>query len=358
MMPRAEKFIDIQKLVRPNIAALTPYSSARSLFTSGVLMDANENPYNLFHDEIELNRYPDSSNRALREAAAALFGVSPEECAVGSGSDELLDLLFRIFCEPKQDEALISNPTYGNYEVLAAIHDARVIDVPLAPGFRLDTGRISQHLTTRTKLIFICSPNNPTGNAFRREDILSIVAEANAIVVLDEAYAEFSTEPSLIPEIRRWNNLVILRTLSKAYAFAGGRIGFAIANPEIIRYIQKIKLPYNLSILAAERAVKAMENQALVRERIKTIVEAREKLAAELRTVPGVQEIFPSQANFILFRIAGATKVFEKLAGRGVIVRNRSTVPQLENCLRVTVGDEKQNHLLMQHLKEIAAETC
>ena len=251
---------DIQGLVRPNIQKLKAYSSARSLYTSGILLDANENPFSVFDAPVPLNRYPDGSNKTLRAQLAAPLNLSEEQCAVGNGSDEIIDILFRIFCEPGQDNCIITSPTYGMYEVSAAINAVQVKDVPLVQN-QLDVEGVLKAIDAHTKMIFICSPNNPTGDVLQRKDILRIITESNRLVVIDEAYADFMTVPSFVSEIVKYKNLVVVRTLSKAFAMAGLRLGYGFADAAIIALVQKVKPPYNINVLTTHAVLEALKKK-------------------------------------------------------------------------------------------------
>lgn len=357
---------DILTLVRPNIKRLIPYSSARSLYKEGVLMDANESPYNPFGDGLVLNRYPDSNNTELRSKLSFRYDLGINNCAVGNGSDELIDILFKIFCEPGKDNVIISKPTYGVYEIFAEINNVQVIDVPLV-NFELNEKEILNKTDKHTKLIFICSPNNPTGNAFSYKSIINIVSNSNVIVVIDQAYVEFqlnsqldanqnkqeNADSLLMKDVLKYKNLVVLRTLSKAFALAGVRLGYIFADKQIIELIQKVKLPYNVNTVTTDRALKVLDNQVLIDQNIQKIITERDKLIAELNSIKEIKEVFPTQANFILFKINDADQVYKKLVERSVIIRNRTKEPQLEDCLRVTIGTPEQNELFIESLREI-----
>lgn len=345
---------EILQLVRANIRRLVPYSSARSLYGKGVLMDANENPYNLFGNGMDLNRYPDCNNMELRKKISDNYRLKMTNCAVGNGSDEIIDILFKIFCDPVKDNIIISNPTYGIYKTLADIYNVKIIDVPLV-GFQLNTKAILNKISDTTKLIFICSPNNPTGKSCDYKNILEIAGKSKKIVVVDEAYAEFSEEVNVIniKNILRQKNLVIIRTLSKAHALAGVRLGYAIANKHIIDLIQKVKSPYNISSITTQVALKVIDNKTLVNEHVQKIINERTILINKLKKVKKVEQVYPTDANFILFKITDADKIFNKLIDKGIIIRNRSKAAQLKDCLRVTVGTKEQNQLFIKSLKEI-----
>lgn len=346
--------MNIMDFIRPNIRKLKPYSSARSLYTSGILMDANENPYNVFGDGLDLNRYPDGSNIAIRKKIAERFGMSADNCAVGNGSDEVIDILFRIFCEPGQDEVIITTPTYGMYEVSANINNVRVVDVPLVNN-QLNLPGIFNALTPFTKMIFICSPNNPTGDTIKHEDILKLVQESNRIVVIDEAYGDFMSDPSFIKDVTKYKNLLVTRTLSKAFAMAGARLGYVFADKEIIDTFQKVKPPYNVNVLTTNAVLKALERQDEADQYLQTLKDFRDQMIEDLKQIKGVQEVFSTQSNFILFRIENADEIFKQLVDKGIIIRSRTKENGLANCLRVSIGTREQNEFFIQSLKEIVA---
>ena len=347
--------IDIEALIRPNIRALKPYRSARQDYLSGVLLDANENAFGsaITFDGLELNRYPDPFQTALRSRLAQLHRVQLENLFVGVGSDDVIDLLLRIFCEPQKDAALILEPTYGMYRVAADVNNVRVDSCLLTDDFQIDVETVNQCTKVDTKVIFCCSPNNPTGNLLNRADILNLCAQTSSIVVADEAYADFAQSESLIPEVARFPNLVVLRTLSKAWGLAAIRLGFAIAHPQVISYLMKVKSPYNINILTSTEALKALDSTEHVKRSVASVATERQRLVGELSTFRFVKNIFPSDANFLLVRCTDARSLYRKLAERGIIVRDRSSEPKLENCLRISVGTPEQNDLLLNALKEL-----
>ena len=346
--------MNIQSLVRPNISKLKPYSSARSLYTSGVLMDANENPHNVFGSNIELNRYPDSSNKAIRAKLAQINGVLQEQVAVGNGSDELIDLLIRIFCEPGQDNILITSPTYGMYEVSANINNAGIKDIHLIDN-NLDVKAIDEAIDSNTKIIFLCSPNNPTGDVLNTNDILYLIKNTNAIVCVDEAYADFMTTDSLQAHIDQHPNLVVLRTLSKAYGMAGVRLGYILADKELVALIQKVKPPYNVNALTTDAVLNALADQDKVKSVISELISERNRIAKELETINTIRKIYSSQSNFLLFKIDNADEVFKKLVAQGIIIRSRTGMAGLADCLRVSIGTKEQNDLFLEKLKLVVS---
>lgn len=339
----------IEKLLRPNIAALTPYSTARDEYSGpiGVFLDANESPY-----DNGCNRYPDPHQARLKARIGALKGIPAENLFLGNGSDEAIDLVFRLFCEPGRDNAVAIAPSYGMYTVAAAINDIAVRQVLLEEDFSLDTEKLLAAADDRTKVLFLCSPNNPSGNAFPKEQLLGIIRRFPGIVVVDEAYIDFSDKGSLVEEALARENLIVLQTLSKARAMAGLRIGLAISNPEIIRYMSMVKYPYNLSVAAMEKALALLEKP--IDEEVAILKLERERLAALLPELPFVRTVFPSDANFLLVRVSDADGLYRFLLDRGIIVRNRNRVAGCAGCLRMTVGIPAENDALLNALKEYA----
>ena len=346
----------LEKLVRPNIQRLAPYSSARSEFSGAaeIFLDANENGFGspaLFAGNY--NRYPDPLQREIKRQIAADKKVKPEEIFIGNGSDEAIDLLFRIFCEPKKDNALILPPTYGMYEVSAAINETAIRRADLTEDFRFDLARIKNAVDADTKLIFICSPNNPTGNRFAHSEILEIAGNFGGIVAVDEAYIDFASEKSLIDEIERYPNLVVLQTFSKAWGLAGLRVGMAFASKEIIALFNKVKPPYNVSEIAQRAILEALENRQAIEKTITAIVVEREKLALDLKNFRFVQKIYPSDANFLLVKTDDADVIYEFLLDEKIVVRNRARVELCEGCLRITVGNFAENRALLTALRKL-----
>ena len=339
----------IEKLLRPNIAALTPYSTARDEYSGpiGVFLDANESPY-----DNGCNRYPDPHQARLKARIGALKGIPAENLFLGNGSDEAIDLVFRLFCEPGRDNAVAIAPSYGMYTVAAAINDIAVRQVLLEEDFSLDTEKLLAAADDCTKVLFLCSPNNPSGNAFPKEQLLGIIRRFPGIVVVDEAYIDFSDKGSLVEEALARENLIVLQTLSKARAMAGLRIGLAISNPEIIQYMSMVKYPYNLSVAAMEKALALLEKP--IDEEVAILKLERERLAALLPELPFVRTVFPSDANFLLVRVSDADGLYRFLLDRGIIVRNRNRVAGCAGCLRMTVGIPAENDALLNALKEYA----
>ena len=340
--------IDIHKLVRQNIRNLSPYSSARDEFsgTEGVFLDANENPNGIY------NRYPDPHQEELKKVLGKVKSISPQNIFLGNGSDEVIDLIFRVFAQPGKDKAIICPPTYGMYEVSANINDVEVVNIPLLPNFQLNKAAILDTIEqdNTVKLIFICSPNNPTGNLI--EGIEEIIARFNGIVVVDEAYIDFSPEASKTQAINSYNNLIVSQTLSKAWGLAGARIGFAFAQSEIIALLNKIKPPYNISTLNQQQAMeKLLQVEEFEAER-DVILSERARLEKQLLLLSMVRKIYPSSANFLLVEVDDANNVYDLLVAKNVIVRNRHTV--INNCIRITIGTEEENNKLLTELKKIS----
>ncbi len=347
----------IKNLVRPNILNLKPYRSARDDFDSGILLDANENSLGSpFPNDSELNRYPMPYQEQLRKKIAEFRGLNTQNVFVGVGSDEAIDLLFRIFCEPGTDRVLITPPTYGMYKVSAAINDVPVDTALLTPDFQLDVKATLEKATSNTKLIFLCSPNNPTGNRLKTSDVLSIVQGFDGIVVVDEAYVDFSDEKSLSAYIKEFPNLVILQTLSKAFGLAGIRLGIALANPEIINFMMKVKAPYNVNKLTSEAALKAFDHLPEMHSNVEVIKKERDLVIQRLNEIPEIEKVYPTDANFLIFKIADAISVYRKLAEKGVIVRYRGNEPHCEDCLRLTIGTADENNQFFEALVEILEE--
>lgn len=346
---------DLRSLLRPNIAEIVPYSSARDEYTGkeGVFLDANENPIASVADG-PYNRYPDPLQRTVKEKIAKIKGIDAEHIFLGNGSDEPIDLLFRAFCEPKEDNVITLPPTYGMYRVCADINNVKVIEVPLtAETYDIKTGEILQQVGPNTKIIWVCSPNNPTGNLATRSNIYELLDNFNGLVVIDEAYIDFASEPSFIYELDKYPNLVVLQTFSKAWGMAALRLGMAYASKEIIEILNKIKYPYNINLATQEIALKALEKEAQKDEMVKEIMQQRNWLEAALSELSMVQKIYPSDANFLLVKVKAARKVYEQLIGKLVIVRDRSKVTLCDECLRITVGTADENVRLIQELKEL-----
>lgn len=343
---------NLQKLIRPNVARLKPYSSARDEFKSSgagiVFLDANENPY-----PTEVNRYPDPQQRDLKEELGKLKNIDPCNILIGNGSDEVLDLLFRAFCEPKIDSVITLPPTYGMYGVLAAINDIENREVFLTPGFEPNVPEILDSVDKNTKIIFLCSPNNPTGNSFSEENISQILESFKGLVVIDEAYIDFSKKESWLTKLNNYPNLVITQTLSKAYGMAGIRMGICYASPKVISILNKIKPPYNVNKLSQNQALERLKNSNSVIVEVAEILKERKALLNLLLEVNFIEKIFPSDANFILVKVDDANKRYDQLLAKGIVSRNRTNQPLCENTLRITVGTKQENQKLIKALQEI-----
>lgn len=346
--------IDINTLLRPHLVVLKPYSSARDEYTgkSGVFLDANENPYGSITTE-NFNRYPDPYQLALKERISAIKGVHSDQLFLGNGSDEAIDLLFRAFCRPGVDQAILLPPTYGMYEVSAAINDVETIKVPLTLNFQLDTNAILEWMTPTSKLLFICSPNNPSGNNIHREDILSLIAQFPGLVIVDEAYIDFSGEPSFTTELQNYPNLIVIQTFSKAWGLASLRLGMAFASPEIIGILNKIKPPYNISGLTQQKVLEALGDISPMERMTRDILQERKFLEQELASLSLVEKIYPSNANFLLIKVKAAKKTYDDLVHEKIIVRDRSKVLLCDECLRITVGTRAENETLLRALKKL-----
>jgi len=330
------------------VRALVPYSSARDEYQGkeGIFLDANESPFG------PLNRYPDPRQRELRAAISSLKGITEENIFLGNGSDEVIDLCYRIFCNPGTDRALIFPPTYGMYQVSAAVNDVEVIKVPLDENFDIDIPAVTPLLEDeRLKLIFICSPNNPTGNCMDPGKIEFIIRNFRGIVVLDEAYADFSGRPSLIEKIGLYDNLVVMQTFSKAMGMASARIGMAFSTPDILKYFFRMKPPYNISTLNQEAALERLKEIRPITVQTETLIAERRRLAEKLATIPVVEKVWPSDANFLLVRVKDADYIYNRLIENNIIVRNRSR--EVSGCLRITTGIRSENDRLIEELNKI-----
>ena len=339
---------NINNLVRDNIKALKAYSSARDEFkgSADVFLDANENPFGT------LNRYPDPQQKEIKEKLSTIRKVEKNQIFIGNGSDEVIDLAFRIFCEPGIDKVLTFSPTYGMYNVSANINNIEVIKQPLINDFQISLNQLQPYLDFEDlKIIFICSPNNPTGNSINPEDIEYILENFEGIVIVDEAYIDFSSQASFIKNIDKYNNLIVSQTFSKAWGLAGVRVGVAYASEEIIKLYNRVKPPYNVSTLNQEAVLKSLDNLEEVTENIDTILLERTKLKEALSTLSIVKKIYPTDANFLLVEVDDANKTYQYLIEKKVIIRNRNT--QVDNCIRITVGTANENAKLVEVLKQI-----
>jgi histidinol-phosphate aminotransferase len=343
---------NINNILRKNIKELVPYSSARDEFKgeASVFLDANENSYGSPLSR-SYNRYPDPLQWKIKKRLSEIKGVPPQNIFLGNGSDEAIDILFRAFCNPGIDNVITLPPTYGMYEVSANINDVEVRKVMLMPDYQLNMEGIAEAIDDHTKIIFICSPNNPTGNSIDRQDIETILANFNGLVVIDEAYINYSRQKTFIQELTEYSNLIVLQTLSKAWGLAGLRIGMAFASEEIIEVFNKVKPPYNINEASQELALEALQNVDQVNNWIKETVEERGKLVAELAQLPSVLKIYPSDANFILVKTTNPRGIYGHLVDQGIIVRDRSKVELCEGSLRITIGTPEENKILLNALK-------
>jgi histidinol-phosphate aminotransferase len=348
---------DLDKLLRDNIRRLVPYSSARDEFKgeAEVFLDANENslgsPLTKWY-----NRYPDPLQWKVKEAISRIKGISPQHIFLGNGSDECIDILYRAFCVPGKDNIIINPPTYGMYEVSAHINDVEVRRVVLQDDFQLDLVHLENQVDENTKIIWICSPNNPTANSMNRQDVEVVLNNFPGLVVVDEAYINFSRHKSFIQELSDYPNLVVLQTMSKAWGLAGLRLGMAFASEAIIDIYNKVKPPYNISQATQDLALKALEEVEQVNEMIRSLVSMREQLMGELAVLPLVRKVYPSDANFLLVKMTDARRVYEYLLADGIVVRDRSRVELCEGCLRITVGTEWENRELLETLRAYRPE--
>ncbi|MEE4178352.1 MAG: histidinol-phosphate transaminase [Bacteroides sp.] len=344
----------IENLLRPNIRSLKPYSSARDEFEGegSVWLDANENPEAPPGLMPGINRYPSPLQPDLRNQISRAKGIDSDRIFIGNGSDEAVDLLFRIFCMPGKDKAMVFPPTYGMYGVCSAVNDVLVIESLLDEHFSINLNDFEEkNKAGSPKLTFICNPNNPTGNVQSPEMIRQIIEESKGIVVVDEAYVDFCPEQSVLPWIDLYPNLVVLQTLSKAWGLAGARIGMAFSSPEIIQVMNRVKFPYNIGKPSIEAAIIALTQTPVIRQRVEEIIEQRGLLSECLSKFPFVEEVFPSSANFLLVKFPESDKIYQYLTGKGIIVRDRSTQPGCAGCLRITIGSETENQTLINALK-------
>jgi histidinol-phosphate aminotransferase len=340
--------IDINKLVRENVIKLTPYSSARDDFKgkAGIFMDANENPFG------KLNRYPDPYQKELKTVISKIKRIEEEKIFLGNGSDEIIDLCFRIFCNPGVDKALTFTPTYGMYAVSASVNDVAVLSIPLNNSFQIDLEKVEPLFSDKNlKLVFICSPNNPTANSMNHDDIEYIIKKFNGIVLIDEAYIDFSDKPSFIKLIDRYPNLILMQTFSKAFGLAAVRIGLAFSNPQIIKYFNKLKPPYNISTINQLAVLKKLTQTDQFRSQVERIKKERVRLSAILSKMKIIEKVYPSDANFLLVKVRNADYIYNTLVNKNIIIRNRSKV--IDNCLRITIGKRSENDQLIIALNEL-----
>ena len=344
---------DINNLIRENVKSMKPYSSARDEFedfdtADMIFLDANENPF-----QNGVNRYPDPQQSNVKTVLAKQKNVNPNQILLGNGSDEVLDLIFRAFCEPKVDNVITLPPTYGMYGVLANINAVENREVLLSEDFQPQLGPILEAIDANTKIIFLCSPNNPTGNTFTDGYIAFLLQNFNGLVVIDEAYIDFSKKNTWISELANYPNLIITQTLSKAYGLAGIRLGICYGSAEVISVLNKIKPPYNVNELTQQRALERLNDPEKIKSEIASIIEQREELLKVLVDVKFVEKIYPTEANFILIKVDDANKRYDELIAKGIVIRNRTTQPLCENTLRLTIGTEEENKKLIEALEKM-----
>jgi histidinol-phosphate aminotransferase len=341
--------IDIDKLVRENVRKLTPYSSARDEFkgNTGIFMDANENPYG------NLNRYPDPYQKVLKTEISKIKGVEEDRIFLGNGSDEIIDLCFRVFCNPGVDKALTFTPTYGMYEVSASVNDVEMIRMPLNDSFQIDLESAAKWFSdNKLKLIFICSPNNPTANSMNFNDVEYILSQFSGIVAIDEAYIDFSEKPSFVKLLKRYPNLIVMQTFSKAFGLAAARVGMAFSNPAIVQFFNKLKPPYNISTINQKAVLHKLNHIEKYKVEVLKIKRERVRLSAILPEFGFVEKVYPSDANFLLVKAKNANYIYNSLVNRNIIIRNRSNL--IDNCLRITVGKRSENDKLINALNDIS----
>ena len=341
---------DINTIIRENVKVMKPYSSARDEFedfdtANMVFLDANENPF-----QNGVNRYPDPQQSNLKAILALRNKVSKKQILLGNGSDEVLDLIFRAFCEPKVDNVITLPPTYGMYGVLANLNNIENREVLLSTDFQPQVEKILESVDANTKIIFLCSPNNPTGNSFSDENVLKLVENFNGLIVIDEAYIDFSEKESWLTRIEKYPNLIITQTLSKAYGLAGIRLGICYASAEIIAVLNKIKPPYNVNELTQQRALERLSDSKKIESEITAIIKQRDLLLKTLEQVKFVKKIYPTEANFILIKVDDANKRYDELIAKGIVIRNRTNQALCGNTLRLTIGTEEENHKLIHVL--------
>lgn len=341
----------LQELTRPNIWALKPYSSARDEYSgaeASIFLDANENPYNTPN-----NRYPDPLQKELKNLIAPVKKVLPSQLFLGNGSDEAIDLMYRAFCRPGVDNVVAIDPTYGMYQVCAEVNDVEYRKVQLDENFQFTADSLLAASDEHTKLIFLCSPNNPTGNNLCREEIIALLQGFEGLVIIDEAYADFSDAPSFLLDLEKYPNMVVLQTFSKAWGCAAIRLGMAFAHADIIGILNKIKYPYNVNRLTQQEAVRMMEQHYRVKEWVGSLLEERTRLVREFKKLPCCQQVYPTDANFFLTRVTDAKKIYDYLVSQGIIVRNRSNITLCKDCLRITIGTRPENDALLDALKKL-----
>ena len=344
----------LKELTRPNVWALKPYSSARDEYSgveASVFLDANENPYNAPN-----NRYPDPLQRELKALIAPLKGVKEENIFLGNGSDEAIDLVFRAFCRPGVDNVVAIDPTYGMYQVCAEVNDVEYRKMLLDVYYQFKASSLLSAIDENTKAIFVCSPNNPTGNSLCRKEIESLLKRFDGLVIVDEAYIDFSSSESLLKDLDKYPNLIVLQTFSKAWGCAAIRLGMAFASPEIIAIFNKIKYPYNVNRLTQEEAIKVLQHPETIKGWVNTLLEERTRVMEEFVKLPCCVRVFPTDANFFLAKVYEATQIYNYLVSEGIIVRNRTNVALCNDCLRITIGTKEENEALLEALRKVEVE--
>ena len=344
----------LKELTRPNVWALKPYSSARDEYSgveASVFLDANENPYNAPN-----NRYPDPLQRELKALIAPLKGVKVENIFLGNGSDEAIDLVFRAFCRPGVDNVVAIDPTYGMYQVCAEVNDVEYRKMLLDVYYQFKASSLLSAIDENTKAIFVCSPNNPTGNSLCRKEIESLLNKFDGLVIVDEAYIDFSSSESLLKDLDKYSNLIVLQTFSKAWGCAAIRLGMAFASPEIIGIFNKIKYPYNVNRLTQEEAIRVLQHPETIKGWVNTLLEERARVMEEFVKLPCSVRVFPTDANFFLAKVYEATQIYNYLVSEGIIVRNRTNVALCNDCLRITIGTKEENDALLDALRKVEVE--
>lgn len=344
----------LKELTRPNVWALKPYSSARDEYSgveASVFLDANENPYNAPN-----NRYPDPLQRELKALIAPLKGVKMENIFLGNGSDEAIDLVFRAFCRPGVDNVVAIDPTYGMYQVCAEVNDVEYRKMLLDVYYQFKASSLLSAIDENTKAIFVCSPNNPTGNSLCRKEIESLLNKFDGLVIVDEAYIDFSNSESLLKDLDKYPNLIVLQTFSKAWGCAAIRLGMAFASPEIIGIFNKIKYPYNVNRLTQEEAIRVLQHPEAIKGWVNTLLEERARVMEEFVKLPCCVRVFPTDANFFLAKVYEATQIYNYLVSEGIIVRNRTNVALCNDCLRITIGTKEENDALLDALRKVEVE--
>ena len=344
----------LKELTRPNVWALKPYSSARDEYSgveASVFLDANENPYNTPN-----NRYPDPLQRELKALIAPLKGVKEENIFLGNGSDEAIDLVFRAFCRPGVDNVVAIDPTYGMYQVCAEVNDVEYRKMLLDVYYQFKASSLLSAIDENTKAIFVCSPNNPTGNSLCRKEIESLLNKFDGLVIVDEAYIDFSSSESLLKDLDKYPNLIVLQTFSKAWGCAAIRLGMAFASPEIIAIFNKIKYPYNVNRLTQEEAIRVLQHPETIKGWVNTLLEERARVMEEFVKLPCCVRVFPTDANFFLAKVYEATQIYNYLVSEGIIVRNRTNVALCNDCLRITIGTKEENDALLDALRKVEVE--